>query len=168
MRQLGRAWRTRLPRSILRRLLLAPYEQILGSIILLVIFVVMVSAVIGRYSGLGSIFWAEEFCKLALVTLAFLGIPVGFRERSHMHIDISKWFGGVLARLSTLVYVLASAAFLIILAYAIYDISTQLRTTRSAALRIPMSWLYMVILAATVFGMVRLAQLAVAKVRGEK
>ena len=154
-------------KSILRRILNAPYEAVAGTMILMVIFVVMVTAVAVRYGGSSSIFWAEEFCKLALVTMAFLGIPVGFHRRSHMHIDISKWFGGVLARLSTLVYIAASAAFLIILALSIHDISMQLRTTRSAALRIPMSWIYMVILAATAFGLVRLVQLAIAEVRGK-
>ena len=155
-----------MPKTVLRRVLDAPYEHILGALILVGIFAVMVAAVVARYALGSSIFWAEELCKLALVVLAFLGIPVGFRQRSHIHIDISGWFGGVLARLSTLVYVLASAAFLVILAYAIHDISTQLRTTRSAALRIPMSWLYLVILAATIFGGVRLVQLAIAKARG--
>jgi TRAP-type transport system small permease protein len=157
-----------LAKLILRRVLNAPYENIAGTLILVVIFAVMVAAVVLRYGGGTSIFWAEEFCKLALVTLAFLGIPVGFYRRSHMHIDISKWFGGLLTPLSTLVYVVASAAFLIILAYSIYDISTQLRTTRSAALRIPMSWLYVVILAATTLGLLRLAQLAIAEVLGKK
>jgi TRAP-type transport system small permease protein len=157
-----------LAKSILRRVLNAPYEDVAGTLILMVIFAVMVTAVIVRYVGGSSIFWAEEFCKLALVTLAFLGIPVGFYRRSHMHIDISKWFGGLLARLSTLVYIVASAAFLIILAYSIYDISTQLRTTRSAALRIPMSWLYVVILTATALGVFRLVQLSIAEVRGKK
>jgi len=160
--------RMALRRPSLKKALRVPYEEIVGTLILIVIFGVMIAAVVLRYGFGSSIFWAEEFCKIALVTLAFLGIPVGFYRRSHMHLDISGWFGNMFARLSALVYVASSITFLLILGYSIYTIGFQLRTTHSAALRIPISWVYTIIFFATAFGLFRLTQYAFMGARTKK
>lgn len=147
-------------KSILHELLRAPYEHILGAVIIFVIFCVMGTGVVLRYGFGISIFWSEEFCRIALITLAFLGIPAGFRQDSHMYVDIMRWYGGLMSKISVIAFILSSALFMVILLYSIYMIGTQLTATRSAALRIPMSWVYLLIGAATIFGFVRLLQFA--------
>lgn len=147
--------------SIMRRFLDAPYEYILGIVIIIIAFCVMSTAVVLRYGFGTSIFWSEELCRIALVILAFLGIPIGFRNNSHMYVDILRLYGGVASKISTIAYIASSAVFLIILLYSIYAIGTQLTATRTAALRMSLSWVYLLIGAATAFGLVRLVQFAI-------
>jgi TRAP-type C4-dicarboxylate transport system permease small subunit len=56
------------------------------------ITVLLVVAVIGRYSGLYALVWIEEAARAMFTWLAFLGAAVGVRRRGHFRLELIESF----------------------------------------------------------------------------
>jgi TRAP-type C4-dicarboxylate transport system permease small subunit len=154
---------------VLRRLASAGFdvqiERWLGAILLLAIFGVMLTGVVLRYGFSISITWYEEFGRYGLIVMTMLGIGAGFKNRSHIVIDNSYLPGGVRWTADVLAF-LVSFAFLIFLAWYGYGLASALHVSRSPALQIPASWLYLSLSALAAVGVLRLLEQAVRSRRG--
>jgi TRAP-type C4-dicarboxylate transport system permease small subunit len=56
------------------------------------ITVLLVVAVIGRYSGLYALVWIEEAARAMFIWLCFLGAAVGVRRRGHFRLELIESF----------------------------------------------------------------------------
>ena len=75
-------------RSILRRVLDFPVEDVLGVAALLAAFAVMSVQIFLRYVLNDSIIWSEEAARYLLIAIAFLGCATGCRKACHIRIDV--------------------------------------------------------------------------------
>ena len=75
-------------RSILRRVLDFPVEDVLGVAALLAAFVVMSIQIFLRYVLNDSLIWSEEAARYLLIAIAFLGCATGCRKACHIRIDV--------------------------------------------------------------------------------
>lgn len=140
--------------AIGRRVLREP-EDAAGVLVLAVTFVVMIASVFFRYVLNDSLVWAEEVARWGLIAITFLGTGTGVRRDSHIRIDLVERAGPVIGRvmrLFVLVVSLAVVGFLLVQAIRIMPV---LGTSRSAALELPMSWLYAVVAAGLAGGVLR-------------
>ncbi len=137
--------------------LLGRAEDLVGVLLLATILVVMAASVFFRYVLNDSLIWAEEVTRFGLILITFAGASIGFRNGSHIRIDVIEllpppWpaFGRALvAAISA-----AVVGFLLVQAIAIMPI---LRTQQSAALEISMAWIYGAVAVALFFGLLRIA-----------
>ena len=158
------------PQSRLRQCwtALAAPEDAVGVLLLAVLFAVMVAAVLFRYLLNDSLIWAEEVARYTFVGLVYAGIATGFRQRSHVRIDLIDLMAPRLARaLETLVWIV-SVAFLAFLLGQAVGITSVLRSSRSAALQMPMAWLYGLVAAGIAMGLVRLLWIGWLAVRSRR
>jgi TRAP-type C4-dicarboxylate transport system permease small subunit len=140
--------------ALLKRVL-AELEDGIGTIIVAAAFSVMLAGVLFRYVFNDSLTWSEEFARYALVMITFLGIGTGFRKASHIKIDaISNRFpkGAIYFELLGLAASIAFMGFLLVQALAL---SRVLGASRSAAMGMPMTWLYFGVAFALLIGLVR-------------
>lgn len=133
-------------RSILRRILDFPLEDLLGVFALLVAFVVMSVQIFLRYVLNDSLIWSEEAARYLLVAISFLGCATGCRKNCHIRIDVIDLMLSERARrilsLATDAIVLCYVAYVAWLSIGIIPIiGLQLST----AMRIPMAIPYGVI-----------------------
>jgi TRAP-type C4-dicarboxylate transport system permease small subunit len=56
------------------------------------ITVLLVVAVVGRYSGLYALVWIEEAARAMFIWLCFLGAAVGVRRRGHFRLELFESF----------------------------------------------------------------------------
>jgi TRAP-type C4-dicarboxylate transport system permease small subunit len=75
-------------RSILRRVLDFPVEDVLGVAALLAAFAVMSVQIFLRYVLNDSLIWSEEAARYLLIAIAFLGCATGCRKACHIRIDV--------------------------------------------------------------------------------
>lgn len=143
-------------------------EDALGVLLLAVVFAVMVAAVFFRYLLNDSLIWAEEIARYAFVGLAYAGIATGFRNRSHVRIDLIDLLAPSLARAFEALVWIVSFAFLAFLLVQAVSITNVLRSSRSAALQMPMAWLYWLVAAGIAMGLIRLLWIGWQAVRGER
>ncbi len=135
-------------------------EDVLGVLLLAIIFAVMVAAVVFRYLFNNSLIWAEEVARYAFVGLVYAGIATGFRRRSHVRVDLIDQWSPRLARVCSLLVGILSVAFLAFLLVQAVGITRVLQSSRSAALQMPMTWLYWLVAAGILLGLFRLAWMA--------
>jgi TRAP-type transport system small permease protein len=140
-------------------------EDIIGTVVLAAIFIVMIAAVFARYVLNDSIVWSEELARLGLVAITFIGIGAGFRHRSHVRIDLSAAFGPRLASVLGYIGTAVTLLFLLMLAYNGIILARTLRTAHTAALQMPLSWLYLFVGLAALLGAVRVIQAAIVDFR---
>jgi TRAP-type C4-dicarboxylate transport system permease small subunit len=133
-------------RSVLRRILDFPLEDVLGVLALLAAFAVMSIQVFLRYVLNDSLIWSEEAARYLLVAIAFLGCATGCRRRCHIRIDVIDLVLPERARrvlaLATDIVVLGYVAYVAWLAIGIIPI---LGRQPSTAMRMPMAIPYGVI-----------------------
>jgi len=141
-------------------------ENVLGTATLAAIFIVMLAAVFIRYVLNASLTWSEELARLGLVAITFTGIGAGFRRRCHISIDVSAITGPRVA--SALRYVGAAVSFIFLLAIGYNGIvlAQTMRASHTAALQMPLSWLYLAVGLASLLGAVRVAQAVIADLKG--
>jgi TRAP-type C4-dicarboxylate transport system permease small subunit len=63
------------------------FEEIFGSLILISIICAMFLEVVFRYCFRHPFLWTDEFTRLALIWMTFIGIVVGIKRGSHITID---------------------------------------------------------------------------------
>lgn len=140
-------------------------EDTVGVVLLLVVFTVMLAAVLFRYLLNDSLTWAEELVRFGFVGLVYSGIATGFRRRAHIRIDMIDLMLPRLAPTFRVVNWLISLIFLIFLLVQTVEITKVLRTSRSAALELPMAWLYWLVAAGIAMGILRLLWIGLCAVR---
>jgi TRAP-type C4-dicarboxylate transport system permease small subunit len=141
-------------------------EDALGVLLLAVVFAVMLAAVLFRYLLNDSLIWAEEVARYAFVGLVYAGIATGFRRRSHVRIDLIDVIAPRLVPWLAAVVWVASVAFLSFLLMQAVGITGVLRSSRSAALQMPMAWLYWMLATGILLGIVRLLWIGWRAARG--
>jgi TRAP-type C4-dicarboxylate transport system permease small subunit len=141
-------------------------EDVFGVLILVAIFIVMVLAVFFRYVLGDSIVWSEEVARYGLVALTFVGAATGFRRDSHIRIDVVDLLGPQFGRVAHVVAWIASCAFIVFLVIQAARITTVLGSTRSAALEMPLAWIYWFAAIALTWASVRLVQVGWKALRG--
>jgi len=131
-------------------------EDAVGVLLFTLIFVVMLASVLFRYLLTDSIIWAEEVERYGFVGLVYAGIATGFRQRSHVRIDLVDMAVPKLANTFAVISWIVSVAFLAFLLLQAVGITKVLGTSRSAALEMPMAWLYWLVAAGIFMGLIRL------------
>lgn len=148
------------------KLLLGEVEDGIGTMLVLATFVVMLAAVMFRYLFNDSLTWSEEFSRYALVMMTFVGIATGFRKQVHIRIDALRNIFPRWARALDVFGLVGSIAFLGFLIVQAVQLSRVLGSSRSAALNMPMSWLYIAVVVALMVGLLRAFQALVAQFKG--
>jgi len=124
--------------------------------------------VITRYLSLYSLTWSEEICKLSLITSGFFSI--GYCVKNDLMIRLDACLQFVSSRIRTILEFAVSALLLLFFSIAFYAgiqvvqenlISRQ----ESAALRIPVHYIYMIAASGFALALFRLLQRFVMKVR---
>lgn len=141
------------------------YEDAIAVLVLVATFAVVVVSVFFRYVLNDSLVWAEEFARFGLVTITFIGTGLGFRKDSHIRVDLVDRLPVPVARTVRLFVLLVSLAVVAFLALQAVRIMPILANSRSAAMEMPMSWLYAVVAAGLAGAVVRIAVEIVSLVR---
>lgn len=119
---------------------------ILSCFTVIVIFI----QVLMRYIFSNSLPWSEEIARYAFIWMIYIGVSYGAKKNKHLSVDVfSELFGqkgkiviGMLANLCFFVFAL-------VIAYYGADIVMKI-TRESAAMQLPMGWVY----AAPLVGMI--------------
>jgi TRAP-type C4-dicarboxylate transport system permease small subunit len=133
------------------------YEDVLGVLVLAAASVVVLVSVFFRYVLNDSLVWAEEFARFSLVAITFLGTGIGFRKDSHIRVDLVDRLPGPAAAGIRFFVSVVSLALTAWLAFQAVMIMPILANSTSAAMEMPMSWLYGVVAAGLAGGCLRLA-----------
>ncbi|MCX7329857.1 MAG: TRAP transporter small permease [Hyphomicrobiales bacterium] len=132
------------------------YEDTIAVLVLVATFIVVVVSVFFRYVLNDSLIWAEEFARFGLVAITFVATGLGFRKDSHIRVDLVDRLPGPVARTIRLFVLLISLAVVGFLALQAVRIMPILSNSRSAAMEMPISWLYAVVAAGLAGGGVRI------------
>ncbi|MCG5102201.1 TRAP transporter small permease [Oceanobacillus alkalisoli] len=139
-------------------------EYILVFLSAFTVFVIFLQVVM-RYVLGSSLTWSEEIARYAFIWLIYIGVSYGVKKNRHLGVDaITMLFE---KRGKLIIGLIANASFLIFsIVMTYYGFDIVLRVTReSAALQIPLSFVY----AAPVVGMslasIRLVQNMIAEVK---
>ena len=138
------------------RSLMAGIEDTLAVLVLVAIFAVVVISVFFRYVLNDSLIWAEEFARFGLVAITFAGTGMGFRRASHIRVDIADRLSPGVSRAAALLALGISLAVVGYLGVQAIRIMPILANSRSAAMEMPMSWLYAMVTAGLAGGVVRI------------
>jgi len=141
-------------------------EDAVCVLLLCAIFAVMILSVIFRYVLNDSLVWAEEFARFGLIVISFAGSATGFRRDSHIRIDLADMLPAAFARPLNLLVLLVSLATVGFLALQAVRIAPVLANSRSAALEMPMAWLYAAVAAGLAGAMVRILMRMASLLRG--
>lgn len=117
--------------------------------------------VAGRYLGTGSLPWADEVARYTMIWLTFLGSGLALREGAHVAISNAQE-----ALPGPAAYALRAAILLILFGFFAFmiwvgiDYMNRMAVQRSAALRLPMKWVYAAMPAGFALMIVHLALVA--------
>lgn len=133
------------------------FEDALATLVLVCILGVMAAGVFFRYVLNASLSWSEELARYGLVYVTFLGCATGFRRRSHIRIDLlDRVLPPRIARMQAILLDILAAVFLAYMAWLAWQLMGILHTQRSAAMRLPMSWVYLALLIGFSLALLRL------------
>jgi TRAP-type C4-dicarboxylate transport system permease small subunit len=145
-------------------------EGVVGIALMIALLTVMGLAVFFRYVLNDSLTWSEELARYGLVFVTFLGCATAARRGSHIRVTLAEevmppaW-----ARRLNVVQDAVTLVFVGYIAMLAVEISGVLGGTRSAAMQIPMSYVYAGIVIGFTLAALRLAvrlARAVRSVRG--
>jgi TRAP-type C4-dicarboxylate transport system permease small subunit len=111
--------------------------------------VVVTWQVVSRYALGDPSAWTEEVARMLLIWLGLLGGVYAYRERAHLGLDLLRQKLGTAGRrrldaVTDICCGLFALAVLVIGGGALVDLTWELRQT-TAALGIPMAWVYTVL-----------------------
>ena len=147
------------------------FEEILGGILMAVIFLCATFQVLNRFMLHSSAPWTEELCRYAFILVAFLGVANGVKRGTHLNVDL---IDSVLPKkVKAVLDVVLDAAFLLLMAYMLkISIDYLMRVARygtvSVGLKIPMWIVYSILPLFTTLTMVRLVEKYVRKLINRK
>ena len=147
------------------------FEEILGGILMVVIFLCATFQVLNRFVLHFSVPWTEELCRYAFIWVAFLGVANGVKRGTHLNVDL---IDSVLPKkVKAVLDVVLDAAFLLLMAYMLkISIDHLMRVARygtvSVGLKIPMWIVYSILPLFTTLTMVRLVEKYVRKLINRK
>ncbi len=118
-------------------------EGWIGVFLMAAILVIMGLGVFFRYVLNDSLTWSEELARYGLVYATFIGGAVAARRRSHIRVTflevlLPAFWARWLERLQDIV----TLAFALYIAWLAIRISGILSSTRSAAMQLPMHYVY--------------------------
>ena len=120
--------------------------------------VVIFGQVFMRYVLSNSLTWSEEVARYAFIWMIYIGVSYGVKKGKHLGVDA---FSELFQEKGKIVLaILANSCFLVFSAVVIYygfDIVVRI-TRESAALQLPMGWVYAAPVAGMILTMVRLLQ----------
>ncbi|WP_271397290.1 TRAP transporter small permease [Salinicoccus roseus] len=124
-------------------------EYILIALSIFTVFVIF-SQVVMRYVFNSSLSWSEEIARYGFIWLIYIGVSYGVKRRKHLRVDaLTMLFE---EKGTAVIKMIANILFLIfalVVSYYGVDIVTKI-TRESAALQIPMEYVY----ASLAFGMI--------------
>lgn len=131
-------------------------EDAVAVAILVVIFAVMLGSVVFRYLLNDSLIWAEEVARFGLIAITFVGTGIGYRRDSHIRLDLADRLPAQAGRALRIVVLSIGLVVVGFLAVQAVGIIPVLANSRSAAMEMPMGWLYAVVAAGLAGGVVRI------------
>lgn len=130
------------------------------TLVILSIFTVVVifTQVVMRYVFSNSLPWSEEIARYAFVWMVYIGVSYGVKKNKHLSVDVfselldynGKIIIGIIANILFLIFAL-------VITYFGMDIVARI-TRESAAMRLPMGWVYAAPLIGMILTSVRLIQ----------
>lgn len=118
-------------------------ESVVGILLMVGIIAVMSIAVFCRYVLNDSLSWSEELSRYGLVYATFIGTALAARRGTHIRVTVLEHV--LPARWRRVLHFLQEAltlAFVLVIAILAVRISGILHNTRSAAMLLPMSYVY--------------------------
>jgi TRAP-type transport system small permease protein len=114
---------------------------------LVALILVVLAAVAVRYLGVfpGSLHWATEFGRFAIIWIVMLGSAVALHQGAHVAIDFIDWLPARTQRAVRAMGSLMSVAFLAVLAWQGFKLSQATLRQVSPALGLPMGYSYLAI-----------------------
>ncbi|WP_347141042.1 TRAP transporter small permease [Paracoccus sp. SSK6] len=99
--------------------------------------------VLGRYLTGNSLSWADEVARYSMIWLTFLGSGLALREGAHAAItNAQDALPGPWQRAMRALILLVLLGFFAFMVWVGIDYMNRMAVQRSAALRIPMKWIY--------------------------
>ncbi|GGP07499.1 TRAP transporter small permease [Oceanobacillus neutriphilus] len=120
--------------------------------------VVIFMQVVMRYVFGNSLAWSEEISRYAFIWLIYIGVSYGVKRNKHLGVDALSMLFQRKGRL--IIAMIANISFLIFaLVMTYYGVDIVARVTRtSAALQIPLFWVYLAPVAGMILTSIRLLQ----------
>lgn len=127
----------------------AGLEGVIGIALTAAILVIMGLGVFFRYVLNDSLTWSEELSRYGLVYVTFIGAALAARRRTHIRVSfLEAVLPAPAARWLERFQDVVTLVFALWLGYLAVQISSILSSTRSAAMQLPMHYVY----AAIAFG----------------
>jgi|SRR5699024_3604234 len=139
-------------------------------LIILSVFTVTVIflQVVMRYIFGNSLAWSEEIARYAFIWMIYIGVSYAVKKNKHLKVDALTMLFGDKGKL--IIDILANILFFVfaaVIAYFSFDIVGRI-TRESAALQIPMSWVYAAPLAGMILTIIRLIQNMISQINSMK
>ena len=151
------------------RTFLKYFEEIIGSILFVIMLVVLVVQILS-HQGIGApLLWSEQLSKLIFIYMGYLGVVSCIKDNSHVSIDVlvnrfsPKW--------QTAVYVMNQVLILVALLFVLYiSLPILERQTRFEIVSLNISYYYMYIALPIMTGLMilRLIERTISDLRGKK
>mgnify|MGYP006072920993 CR=1 FL=1 len=141
-------------------------EELLGGILMAVIFLSATFQVLNRFIFQLSAPWTEELCRYAFIWIALLGIANGVKRDSHLNVDLIDNFlspkaKNILGSILDIVF-LALMGYMFVISME-YLMRVASYGTKSVGLGIPMWIVYLVLPLFSILTVVRLVEKYVRK-----
>lgn len=137
---------------------LAPEDAVCAAL-LIGVLTVMGLGVFFRYVLNDSLSWTEEISRYGLVYITYIGCATAVRRRSHIRIDvIARILPASGQRILAVIVDLLTLVFLAFLAVTTFRIMDVLWTSRSAAVGLPINFVYVAIFLGMVASIIRLLE----------
>ena len=147
------------------------FEEILGTILITLIFLSATFQVFNRFVLHLSAPWTEELCRYSFIWLALLGIANGIYRGTHLNVDLIDSF--LSPKVKNVLSILLDIVFFLVMLYMFYISIPYLQKTmkygtKSVGLQIKMWYVYLILPLFSGMAMLRLIQKYVMKLRSKK
>lgn len=117
------------------------------TITMLITMVIVVAAqVFWRYVLSSSLGWSEELSRFLFIWIIFLGTEIALRKKAHIALDsLEQMLKGISKLLLSILIDIIIIIFAIIVFISGIELTQSTINQPSAALSLPMSWVYVVI-----------------------
>lgn len=122
--------------------------NLFASSFFFVMYILVIMSVFLRYLFSFSFQWVDELVRYLFIYVIFLGIPIAFRQKSHVNIEfVASLFT---KKIKYLVSIFSDLLLLITLLYignsTIQMINSRIGRTSSPGLRLPMKYMYFAVI----------------------